>query len=75
MCVRIFENYVKLDRIFILNISVVELLAYFFYIQGHIINILKPLGSYLFIIPTHAQFLQYYYFTPIRISAFRMPSS
>jgi hypothetical protein len=33
------------------------------------------IGSYLFITPTYAQFLQYYYFTPIRISTFRMPSS
>jgi hypothetical protein len=41
------------------------------YIDKHSIAI----GGYLFIIPTHAQILQYYYFTPIRISAFRMPSS
>jgi hypothetical protein len=33
------------------------------------------IGSYLFITPTDAEFLQYYYFTPIRVSAFRMPSS
>jgi hypothetical protein len=36
---------------------------------------LTTLRSYLCIVPTHVQILQYYYFTPIRISAFRMPSS
>jgi hypothetical protein len=33
------------------------------------------IGGYLFITPTHAQFLQYYYFTPICCCVLRRVSS
>jgi hypothetical protein len=69
--IHIAEPLVPEPSDFKVEMAIEKLERYYVILTVHSIAI----GGYLFIIPTYAQFLQYYYFTRIRISAFRMPSS